>query len=147
MLVDDIEEQIRKNLTDISEGKRVEFFTIGYFTTEQFSQINEYRKSNGLPELLSNEIIYLGRHHYESRCKRDGYSIEDLIIQITSSLSATSTVEINKKGSCLVSSMSRDDGYGNEVTDVAIFEFTAHKPRAELFCVVPKGDVKKPPKK
>ncbi|OAU96701.1 hypothetical protein AO385_0014 [Moraxella catarrhalis] len=40
----------------------------------------------------------------------------------------------------------RNDGYGNLVTDRAIFELTAKKPRAELFSVIPKGDNNKPPK-
>ncbi|WP_256345048.1 hypothetical protein [Pseudomonas gingeri] len=38
----------------------------------------------------------------------------------------------------------RQDGYGNEVMDEAIFELTARKPKAELYSIVPKGDKIKP---
>ncbi len=38
----------------------------------------------------------------------------------------------------------RQDGYGNEVQDEAIFELIARKPKAELYSVVPKGDKMKP---
>jgi hypothetical protein len=41
----------------------------------------------------------------------------------------------------------RDDGYGNQVFDRAVFEMTAKKPRAELYSVIPKGDKLKPNKK
>ncbi|MBS7064507.1 hypothetical protein [Haemophilus parainfluenzae] len=146
MLIKDVDSRIRENLNLIDRGKRVNIITIGYFTDVQFSEINKYRIENDLPELLSNEIVYMGRHHYNSRVIKDGYSIDDLIEQIKNSLNKDSVVVFNKKGSCLKSAHTRDDGYGNTVTDFAVFEFTARKPKAELYCVVPKGDIKKPPK-
>lgn len=146
MLIKDVDSQIRENLNCIDRGDRAKFITIGYFTDIQFRDINNYRAKYNLPALLSNEIIYMGRHHYNSRVIRDGYSIDDLIEQIKNSLNKDSVVVINKKGSCLQSAHARDDGYGNTVTDFAVFEFTAHKPKAELFCVVPRGDTIKPPK-
>ena len=127
MLIKDVDSRIRENLNLIDRGKRVNIITIGYFTDVQFSEINKYRIENDLPELLSNEIVYMGRHHYNS-------------------INKDSVVVFNKKGSCLKSAHTRDDGYGNTVTDFAVFEFTARKPKAELYCVVPKGDIKKPPK-
>lgn len=146
MLLKNIDSEIRANLNCIASGGKPKFITIGYFTDTQFKAINEYRRNEELPELLSNEIIYMGRHHYNSRITKDGYSIDDLIKQIKSSLDTDSVVVIDKKGSGLQSNNKREDGYGNTVTDLAIFEFSAHKPKAELFCVVPKGDTKKPPK-
>lgn len=44
----------------------------------------------------------------------------------------------------LRSTFGRDDGYGNEVFDEAIFELTARKPKAELYSIIPKGDRNKP---
>ncbi|TAM49722.1 MAG: hypothetical protein EPN57_25020 [Paraburkholderia sp.] len=39
------------------------------------------------------------------------------------------------------STVLRDDGYGAMVRDEAVLELYARKPRAELFSVIPKGDV------
>lgn len=47
----------------------------------------------------------------------------------------------------LRSTFGRDDGYGNEVFDEAIFELTARKPKAELYSIIPKGDRNKPKNK
>ncbi|WP_256205946.1 MULTISPECIES: hypothetical protein [unclassified Pseudomonas] len=44
----------------------------------------------------------------------------------------------------LRSTIGRNDGYGNEIYDEAIFELTARKPKAELYSIVPKGDRNKP---
>ncbi|KGQ43085.1 MULTISPECIES: hypothetical protein [Pasteurellaceae] len=144
MLVESIVIKIRNNLEKIAKGQRVEFLTIGYFTQKQFDEINDYRNANGLPALLSKEIIYLGKHHFESRVVKDKYSIDDLIKQIESALKNDSEIEINSGRTGLRSTILRDDGYGNQVTDIAAFELTAKKPKAELYSVIPKGDVNKP---
>lgn len=85
----------------------------------------------------------MGRHLYNSRSK-DGYNIEDMILQISSSLSEYAVVVINDKMSGIRNPNPRDDGYTNLVNDQAVFEMTARKPKAELYSVVPKGDNVKP---
>lgn len=144
MLVSNARDLLIEQLSMIKNGEKPKFITIGYFTNEQFDDINNYRKENSFPLLQSNEIIYMGRHHYNSRTS-DGYCIDDLVEQIFSALQDTSKIKITKKGSCLVSSQPRKDNYGNDkIIDVAVFEFSAHKPRSELFSVIPTGDHTKP---
>lgn len=137
---------IRTNLEQLHNGERPKFVAIGYFTDEQFNKINEFRLANELPPLEQNEILYMGRHHYESRVKRDGYQLDDLILQIESSLAESSRTIMAQRMTAVQSTIPRNDGYGNLVTDRAIFELTSKKPRAELFSVIPKGDTNKPPK-
>lgn len=134
---------IRTNLEQLQNGERPRFVTIGKLTDEQLESINKKQTEKGLPIVQCNEILYMGRHHYESRVLKDGYTISDLIKQIESALSENSIIENNK---VLKSTTKRNDGYGNIVEDWAVFEMTAKRPRMELFSVIPKGDNNKPPK-
>ena len=97
----------------------------------------------GLHEIESPEIVFIGRHIYASRSK-DGYTIDDMVVQIESALSSASVVFANPKMTAMANPQARPDGYGNRVHDRAIFECTQRKPRTELFSVIPKGDVQKP---
>jgi hypothetical protein len=124
----------------------VPLITIGEFTQTQFAYINLGRRKLDLHELAENRIVFIGRHLYTSR-SQDGYSIDDIVTQIRSALSADAVAQIQKSMSCTQNPNPRDDGYGNAVRDRAIFEMTARKPRAELYSVIPKGDAKKPKEK
>ena len=64
--------------------------------------------------------------------------------QIESALVPDSIVIANPKMTAMQNPQTRDDGYGNAVHDRAIFELTQRKPRAELFSVIPKGDIDPP---
>lgn len=143
-LYDNALESIRTNLEQLQNGERPKFVAIGYFTDEQFTQINEFRVANDLHPLEQNEILYMGRHHYQSRVEKDGYKISDLIQQIENALSKNSQVIMAQRMTAIQNQTLRNDGYGNLVTDRAIFELTSKKPRAELFSVIPKGDNNKP---
>lgn len=134
---------IKSNLEQLQNGERPKFVAIGKLTNEQLESINKKQVEKGLPIVQCNEILYMGRHHYESRVLKDGYTISDLIKQIESVLSENSVIENNK---VLKSTNKRNDGYGNMVEDWAVFEMTAKRPRMELFSVIPKGDNNKPPK-
>lgn len=92
-----------------------------------------------MPALEQNEILYIGRHHYESRVVRDGCNIDDLLKQIESTLSDKSRVIMAQRMTAIQSITPRNDGYGNPVNDRAIFELTRKKPRVELFSVIPKA--------
>ncbi len=142
-LYDNAIDTIRANLEQLQNGKRPRFQAIGKLTDEQLETINQKQIEKGFPVVQCNEILYMGRHHYESRVIRDGYQINDLIKQIESSLAESSVIENNK---VLKSTVLRDDGYGNMVEDWAVFEMTAKRPKMELFSVIPKGDNNKPPK-
>lgn len=145
-LYDNAIDTIRTNLEQLQNGERPKFVAIGYFTDEQFAQINEFRLANDLHPLEQNEILYMGRHHYQSRVEKDGYKISDLIQQIENALSENSQVIMAQRMTAIQNQNPRNDGYGNVVNDRAIFELTNKKPRAELFSVIPKGDNIKPTK-
>lgn len=141
-------EKIRANLEQLDNKERAPVINIGSLTEAQHRAINEHRASEGLPPLESPEVLYMGRHHYTSR-SADGYTIEDMIEQIKSSMSPFSEFHKDPKkphATALINNTPRNDGYGNQVNDLAILELTSRKPRAELFSVIPKGDLNKPQK-
>lgn len=146
LLYEDAEDRIRDNLTRISSGEKAGLIAIGAFSVVQFDLINSRRALIGLHELEENEIVFIGRHLYQSRA-RDFYTVDDMLLQISAALSDQSEVLVKKGMSCIRSTMARSDGYGNNVFDQAVFEMTARKPRAELFSVIPKGDLHKPQKR
>lgn len=142
-LYDNALEIIRHNLEILSKGGRPAFQAIGKLTDKQLADINVKQQEKGLPCVECNEILYMGRHHYESRVLKDCYTIDDLILQIQSALASDSVVHNNK---VLERIHPRQDGYGNTVIDRAVFEMIAKRPRMELFSVIPKGDDNKPTK-
>lgn len=145
-IMPDAEEAIRENLVRLQKGNKAPLIAIGNFTEAQFAEINSGRAAFKLHALEENEILFIGRHLYESRSK-DGYTIDDIMHQIIGALSADAAAIITHKMSCTRNMTGRADAYGNLVNDQAVYEMTARKPRAELFSVIPKGDHKKPPKK
>ncbi len=95
-----------------------------------------------------SEEVFIGRHVYESRIIRDGYSVDDVIDQIASAMSEAAAAITTATMTAIENPLSRRDLYGNTVRDRAIFECSARHPRPELFSVVPKGDhirPKRPP--
>lgn len=118
---------------------------IGYFTEVQFAAINASRAAMDLHLLEQNQILFMGRHLHTSRSK-DGYHIDDIVTQIVSALCADALAHLDSFVSYTQNPNCRDDGYGNQVNDRAVFEMTARKPRAELYSVMPKGDNIKPRK-
>jgi len=142
-LYEDAEDRIRYNLLKIQSGEKAPITNIGFLTENQFNQLNLLRSNINLHLLEQNEIIFIGKHLFNSRIK-DGYTIDDIIAQIVSALSSNSVVDISTSWSRIDNPVARADGYGNSVNDRGVFEMTAKKPRAELFSVIPKGDDIKP---
>lgn len=138
-------ELIRENLKIVSLGNRPQLIAIGELTIVQFETINLYRTANSFPLLGSREVVYVGKHHHASRSK-DGYSIEDMILQLQHGLCDSAVVTITSRMTRLESTKLRVDGYGNQVRDAVILELTARKPRAEAFSAIPYGDLIKPKK-
>ena len=141
-LYDNIKPTLRSHLETIRRGDRVPVIVIGELTDEQFETIRGLQEREGFSLLESKEILYLGKHNYNSRAK-ENYSIDDMILQIESALSADSIISM-KRGTTLENPHPRIDGYGNSVNDRAVLEMTSRKPKAELFSVMPKGDNIKP---
>lgn len=137
----DAEQLIRQNLETISKGQRAPMVTIGKLSKGQVKALNVLRERQNQPALESDEIVFIGRHVYQSRVGKDGYSIDDVVAQIASALQDTSNAN---SATSIVSSQPRDDGYGNKVRDKAVFECTSRRPKLELNSVVPMGDHQKP---
>lgn len=112
--------------------------TIGTLTEEQLNRINELRAEDGLP-LMRAEVVFIGSHLYKQRTKQN-YSIDEIIEQIVSAMSAQSRVVESYYMTAIQNPNPRIDRKGNVVTDRAIFECTKKYPNFELFSVVPKGD-------
>ncbi|WFU31469.1 hypothetical protein QA635_33855 [Bradyrhizobium brasilense] len=145
-LFEGMEAVIRQHLERLANGDKVPMVVIGCFTDVQFAAINAGRAALELHLLEQNEILFIGRHLFASRSK-DGYGIDDIVRQILSALSEEALAHIDTFVSYTQNPNARDDGYGNQVNDRAVFEMTAKKPRAELYSVMPKGDANKPTKK
>lgn len=144
-LYNDGEASIIENLRRLSLGERAPMVAIGCFTQIQFTELNLQRKNAGLHLLEDNEILFIGKHLYESR-SRDGYTRDDMLSQIVSAMSSTSVSFTSEIVTFTQNPNTRNDGYGNMVNDRAVFEMTRKKPKAELYSVMPKGDQHKPPK-
>lgn len=134
---------IRSNLVAIAQGARPPIIEIGALTHEQFAAINETRNQLSLHEIRENGIVFLGRHLFASR-SADGYTIDDMVEQISSALCPASVVLVKPGMTALQNMTARADQLGNAIKDRAIFEATARKPRLELYSVIPKGDTNKP---
>ena len=137
---------MREHLGRLARGDKVPMIFIARFTDVQFAAINAGRVALDLHVLEQNEIVFIGRHLHTSRSS-DGYHIDDIVGQIASALCEEAIAEIQTHVSWMQNPNARDDGYGNQVFDRAVFEMTAKKPRAELYSVIPKGDRIKPNKK
>jgi hypothetical protein len=144
--------RIRANLEELKKGNRVRLVAIGTLTNAQLDAINQERAKASAhwpsedPRYppMTAEVVFLGRHVFESRIVRDGYTIDDVIDQIASAMDSASVVLDTPKMTAMENPCPRADGYGNSVRDRIVFECSARHPRPELFSVVPKGDSIKP---
>jgi hypothetical protein len=138
---------IRSNLEALQSGQRVKGIAIGTLTAAQLNAINAERAAEGgtLPPILE-EVIFFGSHAYRSRVLQDGYTIEDVVDQVMSAMDAQSVVVTSPRMTTIQNLIPRADHYGNQIRDKAVLECTRRHPRAELFTVVPKGDMNKPKK-
>jgi len=136
---------LRTNLEQIRDGKKAKTVAIGTLSDKQLAGINANRLVDGLPPIVA-EVVFVGSHIYKSRIIGDGYTIEDVLDQISSAMEDISKVVKSLKMTGIENPNSRQDRYGNQVRDRAVFECSARHPRPELFSVMPKGDKTKPTK-
>jgi len=137
---------IRANLEALQEGKKVPAVAVGYLTDAQLNMINRERRLSGYPPIIA-EVLFIGRHIYKRRILEDGYAVDDVLDQIASAMDAASVVVVPSKMAAMENAIPRADRYGNTVRDRVVFECSVRHPRAELFGVMPKGDLNKPNKK
>lgn len=139
-LYPEAERLIRGNLSVIKRGKKPRAVVIGELTPKQLADINAYRAARGW-DPLQKEVVFVGSHLYASRILKDGYSEEDLLVQIRSAMSEECCFVPTSKMTVLQHPRRRDGGYGCMVRDELTLECTTRFPRAELFSVVPRGDM------
>lgn len=142
-LYEGILDALHAHLARVLAGERVPLIEIGQLTPEQHQALNLLRAAKGLPGAESPGIVYIGKHHVESRCPQ-GYTVADLVLQISASTAADAEPIFMGKMTSLRSRHARPDGYGCMVFDQAVLEMTARKPRVEVFSVIPKGDGRAP---
>jgi hypothetical protein len=132
--------RILLQLQRLERGEQVSVVEIGRLSDEQFAALCRLKAELDHPIPESPELVYKGKHHFDSRVVRDGYQIEDLALQIESALAFDSVIEIERHMTAIVSVHLRDDGYGNMVKDRVILELQQRKPRGEVYSAIPKGD-------
>jgi hypothetical protein len=134
---------IRSNLEAFQRGERASHVTIGTLSTEQVAAINASRASAAKPQSPINGTLYfIGRHIYERRIVKNGYTIDDVVDQIASALGEGSRLIPTHRSTVIQNHVARMDRYGNLVQDQAVLECTARNPQAQLYSVIPKGDGK-----
>ena len=136
---------LRSNLEQIRDKKKVKIVPIGVLTAKQLRDINAGRVVQGLHPIVE-EVVFVGAHIHKSRIVGDGYTIEDVIDQISSAMDEAAVVLDAPYMTVMENPNQREDRYGNLVRDRVVFECSARHPRAELFSVMPKGDHIKPVK-
>jgi hypothetical protein len=128
----DAEKLIRANLEDIKNGGRGRIVVIGSLTKEQLAALNAEQARRNFSPLVA-DVLFVGRHVYKSRCLVDGYTIEDVIEQISWAMHENSVIYTATKMNVLKSQAVRNDAYGNKILDKAVLECTARHPSPELF--------------
>lgn len=136
---------MRVNLEKVRDGKGPPLIVIGTLTVDQLAGINAIRDAEEMLPII-DEVVFKGKHLYESRIVDDGYTIEDVLDQIFSGMEHISIIVETLKMTGMENPNLRADRYGNHVNDRVVFECTGRYPRPELYSVMPKGDHIKPMK-
>ncbi len=111
---------------------------IGFLTEKQLGDINAVRRGLKLHEIENPAVVYIGRHHYESRSK-DGYVINDMWLQVSSSMDSNSVVIAGPRMTTMQNPTPRVDGYGNNVRDMAVFELSQRQATSGTLLGYPEG--------
>jgi hypothetical protein len=139
---------IRANLEQIARGEKAQTITIGILTDAQMRAINQARQERknhlGEPDPfppIEAEIVMIGRHLYNSRIVKDGYTIEAVIEQVVNALSERSRYIPTHRATLIQDPKGRTNSFGEFVRDEAVLECSAKYPRPELLSVIPKGEM------
>jgi hypothetical protein len=118
---------------------------IGGLSEAQLTTINLQRLEEELPPVVA-EVLFDGRHMYESRCLEDGYTIDEVIEMISVVFNDEAHVAPGWI-TVLISPTTRMNNAGKSVRDEAVFECHGKLPHPELRTVIPRGDGKDHSKK
>jgi hypothetical protein len=138
-LYDNAERLIRGNFAVVKRGGKPAAVAIGYLTADQMDQINTLRRHRNFPEIIE-EVVFVGKHMFESRVIQNGYTVDEVLIQIESAMCTRSRLIASPKMTVMENPGPRLDGDGSWVRDQAILECTARHPHPDLYSVIPKGD-------
>jgi hypothetical protein len=136
---------IRTNLGRIRNRSHVHVVPIGTLTAVQLDAINRSRIAEGLTPIVE-EVLFVGGHIYKSRIIGNGYTVEDVVDQISSAMDSASVVLVTDYMTAMQNPNARPDRYGSLVRDRAVFECSTRHPLPELLSVSPKGDAIQPVK-
>jgi hypothetical protein len=106
---------------------------IGVLSAAQLVTVNAQREEEELPPVFA-EVLFDGRHLYNSRCVEDGYSIDEVLEMISIAFSDASDVAPGW-ATVLISSATRVNKDGRTIRDEAVFECHGKKPHPELLSV------------
>jgi hypothetical protein len=141
-------ELIRTSLEKIAAGEKPPAIAIGTLTDAQRDAINQARATRknhrGEPAPfppIQSEIVMIGRHLYNSRILQDGYTIDEVLLQISNALSDRAQYIHTLKATLIQDRAGRRNTYGEFIKDEAVLECTAKYPRPELLSVIPKGEL------
>lgn len=139
---------IRSSLEQIALGNKPAAIAIGTLTDAQRDAINHARATRtnhlGKPAPfppIQAEIVMIGRHLYNSRVVKDGYTIDEVLMQISNALSERASYIHTLKATLIQDRSGRTNQYGEFVRDEAVLECSAKYPRPELLSVIPKGEL------
>lgn len=135
--------KIRRCLEMQAKGLHCRHQKVGTLSPEQLTAINEMRGAEGHPP-LSAVIVCNGKHLYDSRCIKDGYSIDDVIAQIEIAFNLAKHVAKDSWATVIRSDQQPPDEQGHRITYEVVFECTSAHPNASIFSVIPRGDGKGP---
>jgi len=138
-LLPNARDKLRVNLQKISVGKKVKPVLIGHLTEPQLAGVNSFLVEKGFSP-VSNDVVFRGEHVYDSRINKDGYSIDDVIEQITNGMDANSVPIKEHIMSAIRNETERTDRFGRAVRDTIVFR-CAGRSQPELYSVIPKGDI------
>ena len=125
----DGERLIRANLEQARQGGKPRPATVGRLTDKQLAKLNEERAKRKR-DPMDADVVFVGLHIYERRIVFDGFSVDDVVLQIVGAMDGDSIIRMSQKMTALQSCRKREDGYGNQVTDEAVLECTGKDPTA-----------------
>jgi hypothetical protein len=82
---------IRTNLELAANKQKPPIIRIGVLSAAQLVTVNAQREEEEMPPVVA-EVLFDGRHLYNSRCVEDGYSIDEVLEMISIAFSDASDV-------------------------------------------------------
>jgi hypothetical protein len=135
--------KIRRSLERVANGQIPWVEKIGILTEDQLNALNKLREADGY-QLLSAVVVCNGKHLYDSRCVKDGYSIDEVLALVEAAFDLVRHASRDRWGTILVSDEQPPNDQGHRITYEMVFECTSKYPKPSLFSVIPRNDGRGP---